>query len=160
MIDLLDFQLSHAGLIHGAQIRQTGEPRSVPLWYAAPLPMVWRQIDRYLRHFSYAYWNDYADGLEGVIHFHILDEHGHGDWSLHVDSHGASAHKGLSDDRVLFDAYFSGIHEIFNVFTGFVSVDTAINANYLWFEGDYPEPMTLLSYFSPSPPRRKLPDFK
>jgi hypothetical protein len=160
VMDMIDFQLSHAGIIHGAQIIRTGAPRVIPLWYGAPLPMVWRQIDRYLRQFSYAYWNDLAGDLDGVINIHILDEHGQAEWSLHVNPQGGSAHIGLSKDDALFDAYFSGVHEIFNIFTGVMSIDWALDANYMWFEGDYPEPMTLFSYFSPAPPRRKLPDFK
>ncbi|MFP4324149.1 MAG: maleylpyruvate isomerase N-terminal domain-containing protein, partial [Anaerolineales bacterium] len=79
VIDFIDWQLSHAGIIHGAQVtRAMGDP---PLWMGYPPDFTVRQIDRFMRHLSAAYWHDLAGAedqitlafeIEGAGEWHIL----------------------------------------------------------------------------------------
>ena len=156
VIDLVDFQLSHAGIIHASQIGRS-ESTYTPIWRHYSDAMTHRMMDRYFRHFSYAYWNKLTGDLRGAIQFQIGANEADR-WYLWVSPNGSWAHHGVSEEIPLFTATVRDADVLFSIFTMHTSIENALTESTLVIHGHYPASLTLLSYFSASPPKRPLSD--
>lgn len=155
--DVIDAQLSHIGVVHSYQIRPIPSLGAIWRQYPIyPMDMMSRMIDRFLRHISYTYWYDRANGLVGDIHFDFRMK-GLDSWTMHITSDGAWLKHGLTDTKPLVKFTFRDSGVFYKLFTQEMTFHEAIRQAWLQIEGNYPEPLTLLSYFSPSPPKRSLP---
>lgn len=146
--DLLDFQLSHVGVVHAAQIAD-GAP---PLWKRYPADLLHRQTDRFVRHFSVAYWQDYAPNLQTAINFHIEGEAG-GDWHLIADPSGGRAGQGSAADAG-YALRVADAGVFFGIFTAQVDVTAALQSGELTISGDPMRTMQLLRLFAATPPHQ------
>lgn len=151
--NFLDWQLSHAGIVHGAQLtRGIGQP---PLWKYYPDAMIHRQVERFLRHFSWAYWPTYApDGFQRVMNMYVEGDNG-GVWHLAAMPDGGGLWDGEADEpdyRIIFAAP----EVLFGIFTYHLSMQEAIEKGWLRIEGDAHEAVALLKLFAPSPPKQRL----
>lgn len=145
-MNYIDWQLSHAGIIHAAQlVHPLGLP---PLWQRYPTAMLPRMVDRYMRHFSYAYWPDHGPGRKAA-NFEIADA---GIWHLVGDIDGGSAGAGTLEEAD-YSLYFDSPATFFGIFTGYLSLKTALQSQAVCFSHDWREVMGWLRLFSPSPPR-------
>lgn len=148
-LELVDWQLSHAGIIHAAQItRPINEP---PLWEHYSAHLTHRQIDRFVRHFSYAYWQELGPPDRHVINFEILGENG-GNWHLVGDVNGGDFGQGLVDGAT-FHAQFATPQTFFGLFTFHIPFLEAIQGKQIVFKSDMRATMEILRLFSATPPQ-------
>lgn len=148
-IDCIDWQLSHAGVIHAAQI--TRPLAQSPLWEAYSPGLLHRQVDRFIRHFSVAYWPEYGDGQETVMNFHIGGESG-GVW--HVIAAPDGGHCGAGGvEHAPINLHFDSPATLFGVFTVQINMGDALSSGRMRVEGDAARALKLMRLFTPSPPR-------
>lgn len=148
--DFLDWQLSHAGVIHAAQITRPTD--SAPLWERYEPPMMQRMIDRFVRHFSMAYWQQFGAATPTRLNFRIGGEAG-GDWHLIGARDGGSAGPGALD-HADYEVRFSSPAAMFGVFTVHLPVKDALASGQMQTSGDWREAMQFLALFAPRPPRQ------
>lgn len=149
LIDLIDFQLSHAGVVHGTQIAvPLGQ---APFWQQFMPDLTARMIDRFLRQWQYIYWSAYGPSQETMIAFQI-DGAGGGNWYLRFSQAGCISGHGTvqTDHRLIFTS-----SDIFlGVFTNALPFQDAIMAGDLRFAGDMSATLPLLALFTPKRPKR------
>ncbi len=148
-LELVDWQLSHAGIIHAAQI--TRPLKQPPLWEHYSDAMTHRQIDRFVRHFSYAYWQELGPQERHVINLEILGETG-GNWHLVGDADGGDFGQGLVEDAS-YHAQFATPQTFFGVFTFHIPFLQAIQSKQIQFKSDMRATMEILRLFSATPPK-------
>lgn len=142
----IDWQLSHLGIIHAAQlVRPLG---MAPLWTRYPNEMLPRMVDRYMRHFSYAYWQAYGSG-HTVINFHVGDA---GEWHLIAAEDGGDSGIGAADNAD-YAVHFDSPATLFGIFTRYLPIKTAMQSGALRFSHDWRAVMAVLMLFRASPPQ-------
>lgn len=144
-IDFLDWQLSHLGVIHAAQL--TRPLNLPPLWEQFSPDLVERQVDRFMRHFSYAYWQELGEGVVGDIHFQI----GANDWFLQMNPQGGDYGQGVPENP-LFRMRFSSPQQFFGAFTFHISLLRAVVSGEIVVDGDPKEVINHLKLFAATPP--------
>lgn len=149
VIDFIEWQLSHAGVIHAAQVTRPLE--QAPLWEGYSPDFKHRILERFTRHFSMAYWQDYGSEESEVINLHIGGASG-GDWHLVAASDGGSRGDGVLDDAN-YDVFFDSSETFFGLFTFHLSFKDAMLAGKVRFASDFRDTMRLLRLFTPSPPK-------
>ena len=149
VIDFVDWQLSHAGIVHAAQITRPIE--HPPLWESYSAEMMRRQVDRFVRHFSYAYWPELGPDEPQAINFHIQGAGG-GDWHLTTDENGGGFGQGLVENAT-YHAQFATPPTFFGLFTFHVPFREALSDGRVVFMGDMRATMQLLRLFSATPPK-------
>ncbi len=149
-IDFIDWQLSHAGVIHAAQM--TRPLNLPPLWEHYPEDLLNRQIDRFMRQFSYAYWEAYAGDVNAILSFHIEGPAG-GDWHIAAAMDGGFAAQGVGDNPA-FILNFANPYVLFGIFTVHIRVDDAIKNGLYTIEGDRTEALRVLRLFGATPPKQ------
>ncbi len=147
-IDFIDWQLSHAGIIHASQIKRVAD--NVPLWEQYSPEFARRQVDRYIRHFSIAYWQDYAPDVDSVINFHIAGESG-GVWHIFARPDGGDTGSG-EHPNAQYNLYFDRPASLFSVFSVHLPPTEAVANGAMRVDGDVMETMALLRLFAASPP--------
>ena len=149
VIDMLEWQLSHAGVIHAAHLtRPLHQP---PLWTHYSPGLLNRQVERFMSQFSAAYWPDYGDAQRVVMNFHIEGEGG-GAWFVIATPRGARYGIGsVENPRYVLD--FDSPDTLFGIFTVHVSIPDALANNQIRMTGDPTAAMGLLRLFNPSPPK-------
>lgn len=145
--DLLDFQLSHAGVIHAAQITRPLEGIA-PLWETYTPDFLARQLDRYLRHFSYGFWGNYYMGQGETLQFSI---EGYGDYFVHVTSEGAKTQRGIVEAPD-YHLQFSSPAALFGLFNVQLPIKDALQTGQLQVRGDWQASFRLIKLFSATPP--------
>jgi len=148
-IDFIDWQISHAGVIHASQVTRPLE--QAPLWEQYSKGLKQRTLERFIRHFSMAYWSEYGSPDTQVINLHIGSETG-GDWHLVAAPDGGSKGDGLLDDAD-FDVFFDSPETFFAVFTFHESFKNTMLAGKVRFASDFRDTMRVLRLFTPSPPK-------
>jgi hypothetical protein len=148
-IDYLAWQLSHAGVIHAAQVTR---PQGIdPLWLKYPADMVWRQVDRYISHFSVAYWQDYGPVTAETINVHI------GEWCWHLVAAPDGGTVGQGEKTGAEHCLrFASPQAFFGVFTFQLPMKDALTSQQMIIEGDFRQTMSLMKLFSASPPGETL----
>lgn len=148
--NLIDWQLSHAGIVHGAQVtRAVSQP---PLWTTYSAGFKRRQLDRFMRHFSWAYWNTLKPDFHATLNFHVAGESG-GEWLLVAAPDGGKISQ-RSTDRADYTLTFADADTMFSVFTVERSLKDALKQGDLQVADDkWREAFELLRFFSPSPPQ-------
>ncbi len=149
-IDFLDWQISHAGIVHGSQV--TRPVRPTPLWQDFSAAMVQRSIDRFIRHFSYAYWQDYGPQDATILNFSINGAAG-GDWHLIAAPDGGDWGRELAEDAA-YTITFDSPSTFFGVFTVHIPMRAALQDGRMRIEGDSQRTLRLLRLFAASPPRQ------
>jgi hypothetical protein len=149
VMDIVDWQLSHVGAVHAAQITRptTGQP----LWEYYSVGMTHRTLDRYVRHFSIAYWNTVGGDRHETINF-TIDGEGGGAWHLVAAPDGGTSGRNLVDGaehhlRFANPAIFYGLFGLHLPFIG------TIRAGHLQTDGDFRQTFELIRLFSASPPK-------
>lgn len=149
-IDFIDWQLSHAGVIHAAQItRPLNQP---PLWEHYPDDLLNRQIDRFMRQFSYAYWEAYAGDVNAVLSFHIDGTAG-GDWHIAAAPDGGFAAQGVGENPT-FTFRCANPYVLFGIFTVHIRVEDAIKDGLYSIAGNTAEALRVMRLFGATPPRQ------
>lgn len=147
-IEFVDWQLSHAGIIHAAQI--TRPMQQAPLWEHYSVPMLHRQVDRFVRHFSFAYWQELGGSEPQTLNLHILGNGG-GDWHLTTDENGGDFGVGLVDNAD-FHIQFATPQTFFGLFTFHLPFRDVLQDGRVVFANDMRETMQMLRLFSATPP--------
>lgn len=148
VLNLVEWHLSHIGVVHAAQLtRPTEQP---PLWTHYSDEFTHRQIDRFMRHFSWAYWNTLAPEVNAKLNFHIGGESG-GDWLLVAAPDGGNVSQGTTK-KPDYDLTFADASVLFGVFTIEVPMEEVLNSGDLKMTGDPQKVHGLLRLFSASPP--------
>ena len=148
--NLIDWQLSHIGIVHGAQVsRAVSQP---PLWTMYSTEFKHRQLDRFMRHFSWAYWNTLKPDVHAAINFHVEGESG-GEWLLVAAPDGGKVSQ-RSTDRADYTLTFADADTMFSVFTVERPLKDALQSGDLQVADDkWRDAFELLRFFSPSPPQ-------
>ena len=145
--DFLDWQLSHAGVIHAAQLpKAVSQP---PLWDQYPAEMLPRQVGRFLRHWAVAYWPEYGDGETHIMNMQI-GQAGH--WHLIGSPDGGQCLQGESEDAD-YAMHFDSPQTLFGIFTVQRDMREAISTGALTIYGDMREVFNFVKLFSPTPPK-------
>ena len=152
VMDFIDWQLSHAGVIHAAQIAYpTPAP---PLWEHYGPELTHRQLERFIRHFSYVYWPEYGAGLDAAINFRVGGETG-GDWHIVADADGGDFGGGAVDNA-RFEMQFADAATLFGLFTIHLTFPDALRSGALRVTGDFHDIMTVMKLYTPTPPKISL----
>lgn len=154
-IDFLDWQISHAGVIHAAQLVRPLRGVS-PLWARYDADFLHRTVDRFMRHFSYAYWPEYATSPSVILNFRVEGEGG-GAWHLIGAVDGGAYGVGLAKQAAYTVTYASAA-VFFGVFTVHLDVAEAIDSGAVRIEthikgGDVAQALRVLRLFAATPPR-------
>ncbi|RMF76493.1 MAG: hypothetical protein D6737_20060 [Chloroflexi bacterium] len=149
VLDYIDFQLSHVGVIHGAQVSRPIDNQ--PLWRRCSPGLLQRQVDRYIRQMSAAYWPDVGGDLVAPINFYIDGESG-GEWHIIAAPDGGSAGAGVVDDPFL-TIRFAEPDVLFGVFTVHLSFTDALTSGQMRIDDDGRQAAHILRLFSASPPK-------
>ena len=149
-IDFIDWQLSHAGIIHASQIKRAFDNQAH--WEQYSPALTHRQIDRFVRHFSVAYWADYAPDVNTVINFHIHGESG-GDWHIIMRPDGGSSGVGKIEDAE-YAITFDSPQTFFSAFTVHVPILELVTSGAMTVHSDPQKTLTLLRLFSATPPKK------
>jgi hypothetical protein len=152
VVDFIEWQLSHAGVIHASQITRPLD-NNAPLWEQYSPELLQRQIDRFLRQFSYAYWPDYSDGLEAAINFYIGGDSG-GEWHIIANPDGGSVGKSAIEDAA-FKLHFANPGILFGVFNIHIPIMDALTSGDMQVEGDISQMIEIIKLFAASPPKSK-----
>lgn len=92
-----------------------------PLWENYSDDFKSRQVKRFLKHFSVAYWQDYND-IDGAMNVRI---NGIGDWHLLMNQQGGELCDGL-DNTAQYGIRFTHPNILFSVFTVAIPMRTAL----------------------------------
>ncbi|MEL6148757.1 MAG: maleylpyruvate isomerase N-terminal domain-containing protein [Chloroflexota bacterium] len=147
--DLIDFQLSHAGIVHAAQL-----PRAIdaaPLWTRYSDPLTRRQLDRFMRHFSVAYWNTLAPEQHVTINMVVEHPAEGGAWHLVAAPDGGRAGDGKAADAD-YTVTFTDANALFGVFTVAVPLKEALSSGAMTTSDDWRTVFKVLRLFSATPP--------
>lgn len=147
--DFLDFQISHAGVVHGAQItRPLNQP---PLWEQYPAGLLHRTIERFLRQMAVAYWPEYGGNSLRAINF-VIDGENSGEWHTWAGPEGANVYEGTTEDAS-YSMRCKDAYALFSLFTMHVPLKDSLQDGSLQFEPDWREVMGFFDLFAPTAPR-------
>jgi hypothetical protein len=111
---LMASQLSHAGLVHAAQLPNgIGAP---PLWSEYSPDLLCRQLTRFFTQMSYAYRPERANTLRGPVEFIASGSEG-GAWHVILGTHGAEPIEGRAS-KPLFNLRMRSPDVLCRVMTG------------------------------------------
>jgi hypothetical protein len=147
--NFIDWQLSHLGVVHGAQFPRPLD--QAPLWERYSGEMRRRQVDRFVRHMSWAYWHTYAPDVNVTYHFHVDGPEG-GDWTLVAAPDGGSASQGVPESPD-YTFWYAEPGVMFSLFTGNETFLTALKRRELRIEGDKRRALDIIRLFAATPPR-------
>jgi hypothetical protein len=149
-IDYIDWQLSHAGIIHGAQVtRPLGMP---PLWTRFDSEFTQRMIWRFVRQFSMAYWPELGPDEPKILNF-VIEGTAGGAWHLVAAKDGGSAGEGLVEDAE-YSLTFESADIFFSMFTLEIAMLEAFTSGKVRLTGDIGGALGLLRLFAPTKPKR------
>jgi len=143
--DYLDFHLSHMGVVHAAQVTRPLE--QTPLWENYSDDFKSRQVKRFLKHFSVAYWQDYND-IDGAMNVRI---NGIGDWHLLMNQQGGELCDGL-DNTAQYGIRFTHPNILFSVFTVAIPMRTALQMRAMQILDGEDTTLKMLRLFGATPP--------
>ena len=147
--NLMLWQLSHLGVIHGAQLPRPLD--QAPLWERYDGAMRQRQLGRFLLHFSWAYWNTLAPDLTATLHMQISGAYG-GDWTLVAAPDGGTVLAGIPENPT-YVYYFANPDVFFSLFTVNETFQNAqAHGEFKVTTGDPTDAIRLLRCFAASPP--------
>lgn len=147
-IDYLRWQLSHAGIIHGAQV--IVPLNRAPLWTDFEAEFTHRVLGYYLQQWSMAYWQDMGSDNAKSINFHISGEGG-GDWHIIAAPDGGSSDSGIIEGAD-YELFFESPHVLFSVFSNHISIRSAMVNGRMRLASDVRDTLAILSLFSPKRP--------
>lgn len=148
-IDFIDFQLSHAGVVHAAQL--TRPLKQPPLWNEYAEGLLHRQIDRFLRHLSFAYWQDLRPQETQTINFWVGGVSG-GGWHMVAAPDGGRCEAGLVD-KPDYMLRFTHPGALFSLFTMHTPFETAIRSQSLVINGNDKQTWQVMKYFAATLPK-------
>jgi hypothetical protein len=149
VIDFIDWQISHAGIVHAAQV--TRPLNLAPLWTHYRADFKHRNLDRFIRQFSMAYWQDYGPDQAQVINLHI-DGEGGGKWHLVAAPDGGKMGQDVIDGAN-YEIFFDSPDIFFGIFTFHESFKDTMLSGKIRFANDFRQTMGLLKLFTPSIPK-------
>jgi hypothetical protein len=144
---LVASQLSHAGLVHAAQLPiGIGAP---PLWHDYLPDLLRRQLTRFFTQMSYAYRPERADGLRGAVEFIAGGREG-GTWHLILGTHGAEPVEGRAA-KSLFSLRMRSTDVLCRVITGQIRPVYGVMTGQILPWGDVPLMLRFQRYFVGAP---------
>lgn len=149
VVDMVNWQLSHPGVIHGAQVARP--MNALPLWQRLSRDHIQRLLDHYTRQFSYAYWHQYGGEEPRVINFTVEGDTG-GEWHLIASPDGGDVQRGASSDAD-YHIIYKDPHTYFSVYTFHIRMQDALKNGDMKIKGDMEELFSLLSLYTPTPPK-------
>jgi hypothetical protein len=148
-IDFIDWQLSHAGIIHGAQVtRPLGLP---PLWTRFDSDFTQRMIWRFMRQWSVAYWPDLGADEPKILNF-VIEGAAGGGWHLVAAKDGGRAGEGILENAD-YSLTFETANIFFSMFTLEIAMLDAFTSGKVRLAGDIGGALGLLRLFAPTKPR-------
>ncbi|MEM9952715.1 MAG: hypothetical protein AAF846_14000 [Chloroflexota bacterium] len=148
-IQYLQSQLSHMGVIHGAQaVVPLGRE---PLWIDFSPDFTQRVIGHYLNQWSLAYWLEEGADEAQIINFHINGDDG-GNWHIRTSSDGATSSNGIIEGGN-YDLFFDHPHTFFGVFTNYVGIRQAMVNGNMRIASDVRDTLNMLKLFAPKRPK-------
>jgi hypothetical protein len=148
-IDFIEWQISHAGIVHGAQVtRPLGSP---PLWTRFDSDFKRRMIWRFLRQLSVAYWPEYGPDEPKTLNF-VVEGAAGGAWHLVASKDGGKAGEGLVEDAE-YTLSFETADIFFGMFTLEIQMLEAFSSGKVRLAGELAGAMSLLRLFNPIKPR-------
>ena len=149
-IDTIHWQLSHAGIVHGAQV--TTPLDMPPLWSQFEDDLLHRMVGYFLNQWSYVYWADLGSDTAQVINFHIGGDAG-GEWHLTASPDVSTSAEGKVDGAE-FNLTFTDPNTFLGIFTGYINMRGALGDGSMRIDGDIRETLAILSLFSPTKPKK------
>jgi Mycothiol maleylpyruvate isomerase N-terminal domain len=148
-LDFIEWQLSHAGIVHAAQVtRPLGKS---PLWTDYDADFMQRMIWRFARLWSVTYWPEYGSEQTKIMNFHIAGAGG-GSWHLIMARDGGKAGEGAAENAD-YEFYYESADLFFGIFTLEVPILEAFSSGKARLVGDIGEALNVLRLFGPNRPR-------
>jgi hypothetical protein len=148
-IDFIEWQISHAGIVHGAQVTR---PLALPpLWTGFDSEFKQRMIWRFLRQLSVAYWPEYGPDEAKTLNF-VVEGAAGGAWHLVAAKDGGSAGEGLVEDAE-YTLSFETADIFFGMFTLEIQMLEAFSSGKVRLAGELAGAMSLLRLFNPIKPK-------
>ncbi|MFZ4828727.1 MAG: hypothetical protein ACOYLB_15360 [Phototrophicaceae bacterium] len=140
------FHLSHAGVVHAAQItRPLGLP---PLWQGYSSAFRHRQLERFLQHMSVVYWYERGGEQTRILNMVIDGEEG-GAWHIHTTPTTSITKVGEHPDAFA-TLHFADTNTLFGLFTSQFQITTALRERTIHIDGDMRETLAHLQCFNPT----------
>lgn len=140
------FHLSHAGVVHAAQItRPLGLP---PLWQRYTPAFRHRQLERFLQHLSVVYWYERGGDQSRILNMLIDGEEG-GAWHIHTTPTTSITQLG-EHPHPFATLHFNGTNTLFGLFTSQFPIATALQERTLHIDGDTRATLAHLQCFNPT----------
>jgi hypothetical protein len=149
VVDMVDWQLSHPGAVHGSQIARP--MNGVPIWQRLSPDHFQRLLDRYTRQFSYAYWHQYGGDQPRVVNFTVEGDSG-GEWHLIASPDGGDVHQGVAGEAD-YHIVYKDAHTYLSVYTFHIRMQDALKSGDVRVQGDANELFSLLSLYTATPPK-------
>lgn len=113
VLELLATQLSHAGVVHAAQLANGAG--AAPLWAAYPPDLSRRQLTRFFNLLSHVYWPEHGGELRASINYTAAGAAG-GRWHLTMSPDGGSGGEGHVG-RPALRVWTPSAHTLLRIFT-------------------------------------------
>lgn len=149
-IDTIHWQLSHAGIVHGAQV--TTPLNMPPLWSQFEDDLLHRMVGYFLNQWSYVYWAELGSDTAQVINFHIAGDAG-GEWHLVASPDGSTSAEGKVDGAE-FNLFFANPNTFLGIFTGYMNMREMMVGGNMRIASDVRDTLAILSLFSPKKPKQ------
>lgn len=146
-IDFIEWQMSHAGIVHGTQITMPLE--QAPLWTQFSPDLTQRMISRFIHQWSVVYWQALGTDEAQTINFHI----GEMGWHLLAASDGGTYGEGIIEGGE-YDLFFESADVFLGVFTSHISFREAMLNGQMRLASDVRDTLAILSLFSPKKPKQ------
>lgn len=146
LAELAGNQLVHPTIVHGAQL--ANGIGAAPLWTHFTAAMMHRQLCRFFRILSLAYWPERGGDLSAVINFNIRGDGG-GQWHVGLDENGGMAGEGYAE-RPALTLHFANPDAFCSVFTAQLSPIKGVFTGRVFAWGNIPLAFRLPRYFAPT----------
>ncbi|MEL6407470.1 MAG: hypothetical protein AAFV98_08955 [Chloroflexota bacterium] len=147
-LDCLGWQISHAGIVHGAQITHPLE--QAPLWEQFDTDLTHFALDRFIAQWSVVYWNELGPDEPQTLNFHINGDGG-GDWHLVAAPDGGTRAQGIVEGAD-YDLFFARPEVFFGVFTRYLSLRKAMVGGEMRMASDVRDTLEMLKLFGEHKP--------
>lgn len=148
-IDFIEWQMSHAGIVHGAQVTRPLE--LPPLWTRFDSDFKQRMVWRFLRQFSVAYWPELGPAEPKTMNL-VVEGAAGGAWHLVAAMDGGSAGEGIVE-AADYSLTFESADIFFSMFTLEIAMLDAFTSGKVRLAGDVGEALSLLRLFNPIKPK-------
>ena len=147
ILELLETQTTHPGLVHAAQI---AFPAGVePLWSEFEADFMHRMLTRFFHLMTLTYWPERGGRLCAILQFVVAGPAG-GDWYISISPTGCYASEGRSSGSRVTIIRATNADALCQLFTGKMSISQALFRKKLSVRGNLFLASRLLFLFAPT----------